>query len=1081
MSDTNEIFGTNGSDWLEGTDDSDLLVGGRGSDWLYGGDGDDILRGGAGTDYIDGGDGIDLLDFSDGKSGIYFVLHQGENDSSCTDFWSTGNLGGGLGTDYYMNVEGVIGTNYADTLIGSAYDDLIYGGGGRDLLLGGAGDDLVSGGLGNDIILGGAGNDHLSGGAGRDLIYGGSGNDLIASLDDALDPNTGELGGDILFGDGADSVWGVFFGCFGGWSAFGDDVIYGGNGADLLFGDNGNNLTGDGDGGADTLHGGNGNDEIYGEGGNDTLSGGNGNDALIGGAGDDVLVGGAGADRMWGGAGKDVFVYLDVSDSPASDTIADFNSEEDSIDLTALLGDADLKWGDTAQTARGLWHQFDGRGTTIFVDTDGDLTNGRGGAEAAIYLRNFSQALSADDFLGVTADPGDVTPPEVTVTFDVTALNDTGSSTVVSFTFTEDVTGFDLGDVSVVGGTLSDFSGSGASYTATFTAHDDTDAAGSVSVTAGSYADASGNLGLAGSGEVAIDTRNPNVTVAFDDATLNVAGNTTLVTFTFTEAVAGFEADDVTVAGGTLSDFSGSGASYSALFSAFDGTELEGSVSVTGAYVDLAQNSGNGGSALVAIDTLRPGVTVSFEFASLSDARASALVTFAFSEDVTGFDADDLDVAGGSLGAISGSGASYSALFTASDDFDGTGSVTVKDDYTDLAFNRGVGGGSAVSIDTENPKAKAQIKAIANDTGLSASDFITNDTSLVVTGTHDKLDQGDRLEVSCDGGLSWQEAMLGDDDDDDDDDDDVDGDTWSYAFQAPQDGTFDFRARVVDGAGNLGEVASQLITVDTTAASDMLFAFAEVPSPTLALGAGVLVATLSAIAPDTYFYSLESSNVVSGSGTATFVVSSGASGHRLMLAPSKALGSNTEYSVTLKVVDLAGNAYSETIGIYSGNMMAADGYMGADSQTDAVYAYGGNDTLAGGGSDDALFGQNGNDTLVGGAGSDFLRGGAGNDIFDYNAVSDSPGAAGGRDLIFDFSAGFDDIDLRDIDANTQLDDDQAFGFVAEQTSSIEANKVTWYQAGGNTFVHGDNDGDGVADFEIQLAGTIALGEGDFLL
>ena len=37
------------------------------------------------------------------------------------------------------------------------------------------------------------------------------------------------------------------------------------------------------------------------------------------------------------------------------------------------------------------------------------------------------------------------------------------------------------------------------------------------------------------------------------------------------------------------------------------------------------------------------------------------------------------------------------------------------------------------------------------------------------------------------------------------------------------------------------------------------------------------------------------------------------------------------------------------------------------------------------------------------------------------------------------------------------------------------------QADGNTFVQGDIDGDGVADFVIQVDGTVNLVGGDFIL
>ncbi len=117
----------------------------------------------------------------------------------------------------------------------------------------------------------------------------------------------------------------------------------------------------------------------------------------------------------------------------------------------------------------------------------------------------------------------------------------------------EDVTGFDDSDVSVSGGTLSDFTQvDGNSYTAIFTADDAVETTGSVSVAADSYTDIAGNNGGAGTDTVTIDTLNPTLAVDIVDASLNDADNSSLVNFEFSETVNGFTAGDVSVSGGTL-------------------------------------------------------------------------------------------------------------------------------------------------------------------------------------------------------------------------------------------------------------------------------------------------------------------------------------------------------------------------------------------------------------------------------------------------------------------------------------------------------------------------------------------------
>jgi hypothetical protein len=203
----------------------------------------------------------------------------------------------------------------------------------------------------------------------------------------------------------------------------------------------------------------------------------------------------------------------------------------------------------------------------------------------------------------------DTLNPTVTVNIVDASLSDTDNTSDVTFTFSETVSGFTAGDVTVSGGVLSDFTQvDGDSYTATFTATDGVETTGSVSVADGTYTDVAGNTGSGGSDTVSIDTLNPTVTVNIVDASLSdtdcktvISTSTSLVTFEFSETVSGFTEDDVTVSGGTLSDFTQvDGDSYTATFTATDGAETTGSVSVTaGSYTDVALNTGSGGSDTV--------------------------------------------------------------------------------------------------------------------------------------------------------------------------------------------------------------------------------------------------------------------------------------------------------------------------------------------------------------------------------------------------------------------------------------------------------------------------------------------------
>ncbi len=117
------------------------------------------------------------------------------------------------------------------------------------------------------------------------------------------------------------------------------------------------------------------------------------------------------------------------------------------------------------------------------------------------------------------------------------------------------------------------------------------------------------------------------------------------------------------------------------------------------------------------------------------------------------------------------------------------------------------------------------------------------------------------------------------------------------------------------------------------------------------------------------------------------------------------------------------------------------------------------DTLNGGAGNDVLNGGNHNDTLNGGAGNDVMTGGNHNDVFAFTET-------GGADRILDFNRGQDKINLSGIDA-VAGGADNAFSFIGAAAFSGVAGQLRAYTSGGDKFLAGDVNGDGVADFTIQ--------------
>ena len=154
------------------------------------------------------------------------------------------------------------------------------------------------------------------------------------------------------------------------------------------------------------------------------------------------------------------------------------------------------------------------------------------------------------------------------------------------------------------------------------------------------------------------------------------------------------------------------------------------------------------------------------------------------------------------------------------------------------------------------------------------------------------------------------------------------------------------------------------------------------------------------------------------------------------------------------------------------------------------------DSCVGGDGDDYLYGRAGRDTLdggagydvlVGGRGKDYLTGGADGDVFEFDRLNETGRTAATRDVITDFNRHDDIIYLYTIDAVAGQAGDQSFTFIGRQAFhhvAGELHTVRYNPAGtahDMTIVEGDTNGDGRADFQIELKGLFALNKADFIL
>ncbi|WP_454862765.1 Ig-like domain-containing protein [Pseudomonas hormoni] len=340
----------------------------------------------------------------------------------------------------------------------------------------------------------------------------------------------------------------------------------------------------------------------------------------------------------------------------------------------------------------------------------------------------------------------DTVRPTATVVVADTALR-IGETSLVTITFSEAVSGFTNADLTIANGTLTAVSSSdgGLTWTATFTPSASiNDTTNLITLANTGISDLSGNAGsgTTDSNNYAIDTLRPTATIVLADPTLS-AGETSLVTITFSEAVSGFTNADLSIANGTLTSVSSSdgGITWTATFTPTAGVN-DGTNVITLANTGVADLSGNTGSGTTnsgnyTIDTVAPTATIVVADNALKIGETS-LVTITFSEAVTGFSNADLSIANGTLSSVSSSdgGITWTATFTPTSAITDTSNVITLDNSGVQNGSGNAGSGTTDSnnyaIDTVRPTATIVVADSALAVGQTS--VVTITFSEAVTG-----------------------------------------------------------------------------------------------------------------------------------------------------------------------------------------------------------------------------------------------------------------------------------------------------------------------------------------------------------
>ena len=351
-----------------------------------------------------------------------------------------------------------------------------------------------------------------------------------------------------------------------------------------------------------------------------------------------------------------------------------------------------------------------------------------------------------------------------------------GETSLVTITFNEAVSDFSNADLTIDNGTLTAVSSSdgGTTWTATLTPTADLeDTSNVITLDNTGVTDAAGNAGTGttDSNNYEIDTLRPTATIVVADDAL-AAGETSLVTITFNEAVSDFSNADLTIDNGTLTAVSSSDGGTTWTATLTPTADLEDTSNVitldnTG-VTDAAGNAGTGttDSNNYEIDTLRPTATIVVADDALA-AGETSLVTITFNEAVSDFSNADLTIDNGTLTAVSSSdgGTTWTATLTPTADLEDTSNVITLDNtgVTDAAGNAGTGttDSNNYEIDTLRPTATIVVADDALAAGETSLVTITFNEAVSDFSNADlTIDNGTLTAVSSsDGGTTWTATL----------------------------------------------------------------------------------------------------------------------------------------------------------------------------------------------------------------------------------------------------------------------------------------------------------------------------------
>jgi hypothetical protein len=684
-------------------------------------------------------------------------------------------------------------------------------------------------------------------------------------------------------------------------------------------------------------------------------------------------------------------------------------------DATLELTDKVLHKGDTTELTVTFSEAVKGLDLSDFVVASGALSNLRT-VDNVVWTADFTptdnltdttnsiqlrtgaviDSFSNKNLVAKTAGTYkvDTLAPVATITLASDTLVKDGYTTV-TISFTESVTGLDISDFEVENGELSALvrvpDTNTWTATLTVTSSNVTSLSNLIKLKADAVVDAFGNTNAQAQTSFAVDTVSPTVVITDDEgATGNIAGGSITYTFTFSEAVTGFVADDVTVNNGTKGAFTAVSPTVYTLVVTPD-ANYEGNVTVDVAAnkaVDAQSNANTAASQSVqVVDTKVPTVSITDdEGATGNIAGGSITYTFTFSEAVTGFVADDVTVNNGTKGAFTAvSSTVYTLVVTPTEGFEGNVTVDVAaSKAVDAQSNANTAASQSVqAVDTKAPTVNIALADAALIAGASTSvTFTFSEAVSGFTNADLSISAGTLSPVgTSDGGVTWTATFTADAN--------INSATNLITLAA---------SGVADANGNANAATS---SANYTIESDQSVTWTNFLAGNVTMHSGSEVNKLTITA-------VPNGADLNDNDTAFANISN----VELM-----------EYQAATGAIDLTLSQNSENAGVrevtvsgaYGSSIISLEGYatgvkLTTGSGHDTVYGSDYADTLltglgddsidaGGGNANDSIDAGEGNNTIKAGDGDDIVLAGSGNDTIDAGAGDDSINAGAGIDSI----------------------------------------------------------------------------------